>query len=84
MQEYNGEQKFPSTLESAIVHIVDSLVAKFEVMKAETQSNSWNQDILVYQTLNENSAAGLYDRSGCSMNMFLKIRDYLIKEAGLL
>ena len=84
LSEYYGREKLPSTVESAIVHIVDSLVAKFEVMKAETQSSGWNQDILVYQTLNENSAAGLYDRSGCSMNMFLKIRDYLIKEAGLL
>ena len=81
LQEYNGEQKFPSTLESAIVHIVDSVVAKFDVLDKETLSSSWNQDILVYQTLNENSASGLYDKSGFSMNMFLKIRDYLIKEA---
>lgn len=83
LREYNGEQELPSTLESAIVHIVDSVVAKFEVLDKTTLSSSWNQDILVYQTLNENSASGLYDKSGFSMNMFLKIRDYLIKEAGL-
>lgn len=83
LREYNGEQQFPSTLESAIVHIVDSVVAKFDVLDKETLSSSWNQDILVYQTLNENSALGLYDKSGFSMNMFLKIRDYLIKEADL-
>lgn len=81
LKEYNGEQKLPSTVESAVVHIVDSLVAKFDVLNKTTLSSSWNQDILVYQTLNENSAAGLYDKSGFSMNMFLKIRDYLIKEA---
>ena len=81
LEEYNGEQRLPSTLESAIVHIVDSVVAKFDVMDKKTLSSSWNQDILVYQTLNENSAAGLYDKSGFSMNMFLQIRDYLIKEA---
>lgn len=84
LQEYNGEQKLPSTIESAIVHIVDSVVAKFDVLDKTTLSSSWNQDILVYQTLNENSAAGLYDKSGFSMNMFLKIRDYLIKEAKLI
>lgn len=84
LREYNGEQKLPSTVESAVVHIVDSLVAKFDVLDKTTLSSSWNQDILVYQTLNENSAAGLYDKSGFSMNMFLKIRDYLIKEAKLL
>lgn len=83
LREYNGEQALPSTLESAIVHIVDSVVTKFDVLDKATLSSSWNQDILVYQTLNENSASGLYDKSGFSMNMFLKIRDYLIKEASL-
>lgn len=83
LREYNGEQKLPSTLESAIVHVVDSVVAKFDVLDKDTLSSSWNQDILVYQTLNENSASGLYDKSGFSMNMFLQIRDYLIKEAKL-
>lgn len=84
LSEYNGEKNLPSSVESAIVHIVDSVVAKFDVLDKNTLSNSWNQDILVYQTLNENSAAGLYDKAGFSMNMFLKIRDYLIKEAELL
>lgn len=81
LKEYNGEKSRPSTLESAVVHIVDSVVTKFDVLDKETLSSSWNQDILVYQTMNENSAAGLYDKAGFSMNMFLKIRDYLIKEA---
>lgn len=81
--EYNGEKQLPSTTESALVHIVDHVVAKFDVLDPATLSSSWNQDIVVYQTLNENSAQGLYDKSGLSMNMFLLVRDYLIKEAGL-
>lgn len=81
--EYNGEKYLPSTVESALVHIVDNVVAKFDVLDRATLSSSWNQDIVVYQTLNENSAKGLYDKSGLSMNMFLIIRDYLIKEASL-
>lgn len=81
LKEYNGEKRMPSTVESAIVHIVDSVVAKFDVLDKATLSSSWNQDVIVYQTLNENSAAGLYDKAGFSMNMFLKIRDYLLKEA---
>lgn len=84
LKEYNGEKKLPSTVESAIIHIVDSVVSKFDVLDKSTLSSSWNQDIIVYQTLNESSVAGLYDKSGLSMNMFLKIRDYLIKEAKLL
>lgn len=81
--EYNGEKEVPSTLESAIIHIVDNVVAKFEMLDQATLTSSWNQDIVVYQTLNDNSAQGLYDKAGLSMNMFLKIRDYLIKEAEL-
>ncbi len=84
LKEYNGEKKLPSTIESAIIHIVDSVVAKFDVLDKSTLSSTWNQDIIVYQTLNENSAAGLYDKSGLGMNMYLKIRYYLIKEAKLL
>lgn len=84
LKEYNGEKKKPSTVESAIVHLVDSVVAKFDVLDKSTLSSTWNQDIIVYQTLNENSSAGLYDQSGLGMNMYLQIRDYLIKEAKLL
>ena len=81
--EYNGEKYLPSTVESALVHIVDHVVTKFDVLDRTTLSSSWNQDIVIYQTLNEDSAKGLYDKSGLGMNMFLIIRDYLIKEAGL-
>lgn len=81
--EYNGEKLLPSTVESAVVHIVDQVVAKFDVLDRNALSSSWNQDIVVYQTLNENSAKGLYDKSGLSMNLFLIVRDYLIKEAKL-
>lgn len=83
LAEYNGELRKPSTVVSAMVHIVDSVVAKFDVLDKSTLSSSWNQDMVVYQTLNDNSSRGLYDESGLSMNMFLSIRDYLIKEAVL-
>ncbi len=81
--EYNGELYLPSTRESALVHIVDQVVTKFDVLDADTLSSSWNQDIVIYQTLNDSSASGLYDQSGLSMNLFLLVRDFLIKEAGL-
>ncbi len=81
LSEYNGEEKLPSTLESAVVHIADSVIGKFDILDKANFSSDWNQDIVVYQTMNENSAAGMYDKSGFTMNMFLKIRDYLIKEA---
>lgn len=81
--EYNGEKYLPSTVESALVHIVDHVVTKFDLLDQTTLSSNWNQDIVVYQTLNDNSIKGLYDESGLSMNSFLRIRDYLLKEAVL-
>lgn len=85
ISEYNGEEALPSSVESAIVHMVDGLIKKMEVLSEQTSmSSEWNRDMVIYQTLNEFSAEGLYDRSGLSMNMFLKIREYLVKEESLL
>ena len=70
----------PSSIESAIVHIADCLVTKFDLLDKDTFSSTWNRDIVVYQTMNEKSAEGLYDRSGLTMNQFLKIRELLVKE----
>lgn len=84
ISEYNGVLAEPSTAESAIVHMVDGVIKKLEVLGEQTTGSDWNQDMVIYQTLNEFSAEGLYDKSGISMNMFLKIREYLVKEEALL
>lgn len=84
ISEYNGEKELPSSIESAIVHMVDGLIKKLELFDAGTMSSEWNQDMVIYQTLNDFSAQGLYDKSGLSMNMFLKIREYLVNEEALL
>lgn len=83
ISEYNGEEELPTTIESAIVQMVDGLIKKLEVLDTDTMSSEWNQDMVIYQTLNEYSAQGLYDKSGLSMNMFLKIREYLVNEKTL-
>ena len=51
--------------------------------KTSKIAGGWNKEMVIYQTLNEFSAQGLYDQSGLSMNMFLKIREYLVKEEAL-
>lgn len=84
ISEYNGVAAAPSSIESAIVHMVDGLIKKIEVFDSDTMSSEWNQDMVIYQTLNDFSAQGLYDRSGLSMNMFLKIREYLVNKETLL
>lgn len=79
LKEYNGELTAISSRESAVVHMVDRVVTKLDLMDKKTFSTNWNQDMLIYQTLNEDSATGIYDESGLSMNQFLKIRDFLVK-----
>ena len=80
ISEYNGEQKLPSTPESALVHIIDGLIIKLELLETEVGTSQWNREVLIYQTLNEFSTAGLYDNSGLSINAFIKIREWLAKE----
>lgn len=80
LYEYNGIIKKPSTRESAIVQMVDSVVTKIELLDRDSMSSSWNQNMVIYQTINEMSESGMYDESGLSMNSFLKVRDALTKE----
>ena len=80
ISEYNGEVNLPSTPESALVHIVDALLIKLELLEKDLGTSQWNREVLIYQTLNEFSGAGMYDKSGLSINAFLKIREMLAKE----
>lgn len=80
LSEYNGEEKKPSTPESALVHIIDGLLIKLELFDKEVGTSQWNREVLIYQTLNDFSTAGLYDQSGLSINAFIKIREWLAKE----
>ncbi len=80
LSEYNGEERLPSSKESAIVHMVDACLKRIELLSSQNLSSSWNQDMVIYQTLNEISATGIYDDSGLSMNQFLKIRELLVRE----
>lgn len=84
LSEYGGEKNAISTIESAIVHITDTLVTKFELLDHTTLSSSWNRDMVIYQTLNDESSSGIYDSSGLTMNQFLKIREFLAKEEEML
>lgn len=80
LEEYDAEQRLPSSRESAIVHMVDSIITRVEAFGENVAGSDWNQDMVVYQTLNEYSQQGIYDESGISMNQFLKIRDRLLRE----
>ena len=80
LEEFEGEKRLPQSPESAIVHMVNALVTRIELMDSDTMQSSWNEDMLIYQTLNEFSNTGVYDQSGLSMNQFLKIREKLAQE----
>jgi len=80
LSEYGGIISLPSTKESAIVHMVDSVVTKVELFDSDSMSSSWNQNMVIYQTINELSQKGFYDNSGLTMNQFLIIREILANE----
>lgn len=80
ISEYYGEEHNISTPESALVQMVDAVVMKMEYIKEDVGNSQWNNEIIIYQIINEYSAAGLYDSCGLSMNRFLKIREFLVKE----
>ncbi|MCR5581000.1 MAG: hypothetical protein K6F66_05375 [Pseudobutyrivibrio sp.] len=80
LAEYGGIVLLPSTKESAIVHMVDSVVTKVELFDSDSMSSSWNQNMVIYQTINELSQKGFYDNSGLTMNQFLIIREILANE----
>ena len=67
-------------LGTAIVHMVDSVVTKVELFDSDSMSSSWNQNMVIYQTINELSQKGFYDNSGLTMNQFLIIREILANE----
>jgi len=80
LAEYGGVVFLPSSRESAIVHMVDSVVTKVELFDSDSMSSSWNQNMVIYQTINELSQKGIYDNSGLTMNQFLVIREILANE----
>lgn len=80
LSEYHAQEKLPSSRESALVHMVDALLVKLDALKQDMAESQWNFEMLIYQTLNEYSANGIYDESGMSMNQFLKVREFLAKE----
>lgn len=80
LHEYNGTICKPSSVESAIVQICDCIMTKHDVLGGETFTSNWNRDVIVIQTMNEKSQEGLYDESGLSMNMYLKVRDSITSQ----
>ncbi len=80
LAEYGGIVYLPSSKESAIVHMVDSVVTKVELFDKDSMSSAWNQNMVIYQTINELSQKGYYDNSGLTMNQFLIIREILANE----
>lgn len=78
--EYRGIMRLPSSIESAIVYMVDSVVTKIELLDKDSMSSGWNQSMVIYQTVDEDSRAGKYDSTGLSLNQILKIRDVIKDE----
>ncbi len=80
LQEYHGISSPISTPEAAVVDLIDEVVLRIEEYGKEYLAG-FNRQMLIINTFEELSASGRYDYSGLSINMFLKVRKYLIEEA---
>ncbi len=82
LYEYQGLIRRPTTRESAIVHMCDSVIRRLDAIsrKGDQMESGWNKQMLIYQAFNDLSLSGIYDDSGISINQFLRIRDRLVKE----
>ena len=79
LREYNATDDLPSTQESALVHMIEGSLVKME-LDDQAGTSQWNREVLINQTLNDFSSAGLYDKAGLSINTFIKVRVWLTKE----
>lgn len=80
LREYNATDDMPSSPISALVHIINGLLIRIEQQEINAKISQFDKEVLVHQTLNEFSSAGYYDKSGLSINAFIKIREWLTKE----
>ena len=82
LYEYQGLIRRPTSKESAIVHMCDSVMRRMDAIakKGNQMNSTWNKQMLIYQAFNDLSLSGIYDDSGISINQFLRIRDVLVKE----
>ena len=76
ISEYKGLKKPIRTKEGAVIEIVDQML---NILPKLEESDIPRQIVLI-SILNDISTSGIIDESGLSMNSFIKIRDYLVKE----
>ena len=77
-----GDQELEITEDTIIAVGVrgEVYITKVELFDADSMSSSWNQNMVIYQTINELSQKGYYDNSGLTMNQCLVIREILANE----
>lgn len=80
LQQYHGIKQQIASPEAALVDLIDEVVSRLEE-KGISYTTGFNRQMLIMSTFEELSASGRYDASGLSINMFLKIRKYLMEEA---
>ncbi|MBR5788500.1 MAG: hypothetical protein IKX99_00145, partial [Lachnospiraceae bacterium] len=76
ISEYKGIKKPIRTREGAVIEIVDQLITDLPKL----DSKEVPPQIVIISKLNDISTSGILDESGLSMNSFIKLRDYLVKE----
>lgn len=75
--EYHGTDKSISTVEAAIVDLVEASISAYYF---EKDKPDFHLEIFIHSLFNDLSCSGRYDSCGLGMNQFLNIRDEVIHE----
>ncbi|SFP94590.1 hypothetical protein SAMN02910358_00207 [Lachnospiraceae bacterium XBB1006] len=78
MSQFHGEENPIRTREAALVDLVYETVRSLEVLPKE--AGGFEKEMAVHTVFNDLSKNGRYDVSGLSMNQYLTLRNYLIRE----
>lgn len=78
LSQYHGSVCPIVTREAALVDLVYETVRSLENVSDEAET--FEKEMAVHSVFNDLSKNGRYDESGLSMNQFLKLRNFLIKE----
>ncbi|MCR5784282.1 MAG: HDIG domain-containing protein [Eubacterium sp.] len=78
LYEIGAKYRFPSNGESLIAYITDNVFGELDEKRANNIPIG-DYEIYIHQYTNQISRSGVMDKSGISMNQFLKIREILVR-----
>lgn len=79
--EHNGSLAMPSTLESAIVMLSDAIITNVEYLSSKLENLEYEPKTVISHIIDTKFETGLLNETGINIELFLKLRHYMIEEA---